>query len=405
MPTENYDLVVIGGGINGVGVAQAAAAQGYRCLLLEKNPRLAMETSSCSSKLIHGGLRYLESLELSLVRESLKERELLLRLAPELVRLQAFNIPIYEDTSRSTLHLRAGLSLYALLSGLHKHSLYRRIQPELPGVQDGLKLNRLKAVFQYFDAQTDDVALTLAVMASAVRLGAEYECDAEFIHADIVNGESSQGRVSIRYTKNGCTETIVARTLVNAAGPWVMAVNRCIFPSLLLPEPDLVQGTHLILQRALKQAYYLEAPVDRRAVFLLPWKSHALLGTTEHIYRGKPENIHMLSEEKKYLLDVYRHYFTDDSDVSAEDMVLDNMTGCRVLPAAESGLFKRSRETHFEVDNILCPRVLTIVGGKLTVYRKTAEKVLQRLACSLPSVKARADTSRLILSPASSKFV
>jgi glycerol-3-phosphate dehydrogenase len=384
-----YDVVIIGGGINGAGVAQAAAANGYRTLLLEKNSRLAAETSSRSSKLIHGGLRYLESFEFSLVRESLHERELLLRLAPELVHLEKFNIPIYKNTKRSALTLHIGLSLYALLAGLQRQHYYRQLKPADWGKLDELKTKDLKTVFQYYDAQTDDVALSHAVMASATALGAELQCDAEFIQADI-----EQDIVNIRYQQNGLTKSVDASVIVNATGPWVHSVNQRIQPHAAMTKPDLVQGTHLVVARPLSQAYYLEAPQDRRAVFLLPWKSHALLGTTEHLYREDPADVHMLQQEKDYLLDVYDYYFP-----THEKTILQTMTGCRVLPAAVDSLFRRSRETYFELDNKSQPRMLAIVGGKLTVYRQTASKVMTILRRTLPATTAIADTAKLALVP------
>ena len=161
-----YDVVIIGGGIHGVGVAQAAAAAGHRVLLLEKTA-LASATSSRSSKLIHGGLRYLESAQFGLVRGSLRERTLLLQLAPDLVRRLPFHIPVYAGTTRRPFTIRAGLSLYALLGNLAPDcrfaSLPRTDWPDL----DGLATDGLQAVFRYYDAQTDDAALTRAVMASA----------------------------------------------------------------------------------------------------------------------------------------------------------------------------------------------------------------------------------------------
>jgi len=390
---ETYDVVIIGGGINGVGIAQAAAANGYSCLLLEKNSALAMETSSCSSKLIHGGLRYLESFEFSLVRESLKERALLLKLAPELVKLQTFNIPIYQDTSRSPLHLHMGLSLYSILSGLQKNTFYHQLKPfQFNDTNlDGLRSDNLKTVFQYFDAQTDDAALTRAVMASAVQIGAEYLCHAEFIQANVAN---SNNCVEVEYRIDGVSKKVTSSVLINASGPWISKVNQCIFPVKKIPEPDLVQGTHLVVKTPVKQAYYLESPSDKRAVFLLPWKSHSLLGTTEHLFQQDPSNLRMLEQEKSYLMDIYQHYFPQH-----EKKIISTMTGARVLPAADNALFKRSRETVFEVDNESLPRVLSVVGGKLTVYRKTAEKVLQRLAPSLLQRKIRAYTSKLKLMP------
>ena len=152
----DYDFAIIGGGIHGVGVAQNAATAGYRVLLLEARD-LAAGTSSKSSKLIHGGLRYLESFELSLVRESLRERAILLRVAPHLVKLVPFHIPVYRDTSRRPWQVRAGLSLYALLATDFETGSFSKLpRGEWAGL-DGLRLDGLQAVFRYYDAQTDDL--------------------------------------------------------------------------------------------------------------------------------------------------------------------------------------------------------------------------------------------------------
>ena len=159
MPTSDCDVLVVGGGIHGVGVAQAVAAAGHQCSLVESRS-LAAGTSSKSSKLIHGGLRYLENFDIGLVRESLQERERLVELAPHLVHRQPFIIPVYPSTSRRPWKLRAGLSLYAILSGLRKHTGFRRVPKSDWKQLDGLSTRDLQKVYQYWDAQTDDRKLT-----------------------------------------------------------------------------------------------------------------------------------------------------------------------------------------------------------------------------------------------------
>jgi glycerol-3-phosphate dehydrogenase len=188
----------------------------------------------------------------------------------------------------------------------------------------------------------------------------------------------------------------MARALVNAAGPWAGAVDQCIEPRPAAFPVDLVQGAHLVMQAPLQAGcYYVEAPLDRRAVFLLPWGEHSLLGTTEHRYSGNPRNVRLLPEEETYLLDVQQHYFPDRSTT-----VLDRFAGLRVLPVAGGAAFGRSRETHLLVDNPRKPRTLSIYGGKLTGYRATADKVIDKLRHSLPSRKAHARTDTLKLVPA-----
>ncbi len=386
---QSYDLAIIGAGINGAGVAQAAAAAGYKVLVLEKNNAAGLETSGASSKLIHGGLRYLETLEFSLVRESLQERELLLRIAPQLVRRQTFNIPIYQDTNRNQLTLHAGLSLYAVLAGLHRHSFYRQARFSDWDKLDGLKTDGLKTVFQYQDAQTDDTALTRAVLASAQQLGAQVEYAARFIDARL-----SSSQVSLNYRQHDIEKTVTSRVLVNAAGPWVYPLNQQLSPAPQMAQPDLIQGAHLILDRPLKQAYYMEAPQDGRAVFLLPWKGKALLGTTETKVSQDDMTIQVTAAERDYLLQVYRHYFPHQ-----EETIIGEMAGLRVLAQGPQQLFKRSRDVVLTLDDKNQPKVLTIIGGKLTVYRRTALKALNMLQPSLPAAQAIADTSRLTLQP------
>ena len=385
--SDHYDVVVIGGGIHGVGVAQAAACGGYSVLLLEQHA-LAAGTSSRSSKLIHGGLRYLEGYDFGLVHESLAERAILLRIAPELVRLQPFHIPVYPDTSRRPLTLRAGLTLYALLSGLKRASRFRKLAKHEWGTLDGLDTRKLQAVFQYFDAQTNDAELTRAVMQSAIEFGATLSCPTEFLAATI-----RQHGCEILYRENDHEKSCSATAVVNAGGPWVNTITGRISPTPARITVDLVQGTHLILEGSLeKGCYYMEAPQDQRAIFLLPWGNQSMLGTTEHLYSGDPEHVTPLQQEVDYLLEVMQHYFPDRAQ-HVDDM----FAGLRVLPASNSAAFKRSREIQLPVDNSTQPRVVSIVGGKLTGYRAAAEKVMKLLQRTLPARKSRADTATLTL--------
>lgn len=385
---DSYDIVVIGGGIHGAGVAQAAAAHGHTVLLLEER-RPAAGTSSRSSKLIHGGLRYLESAAFSLVRESLRERELLLRLAPDLVKRQRFFIPVYPDTSRRPWLIRTGLSIYALLAGLGREVRFQSLPQSQWDNLDGLRTEGLQAVFQYWDAQTDDVRLTQAVLRSAESLGARCLWPATFVHGDIQNDGC---RVVYRHQDHDCS--CMAQTVVNAAGPWAVSVLQRFTPPLPAPAVENIQGTHLELQGGIERGcYYMEVAEDKRAVFLIPWRDDvALLGTTEHRYHGDPSDVAPLPEEIDYLLKVYQYYFPQRP---AE--VLAAWSGLRVLPVAQGAAFKSSRETQLAVDDRSRPRVLSIFGGKLTGYRATAEKVMKRLRKTLPLRDPVAKTSELPL--------
>jgi len=386
---EQYDIVIVGGGIHGVGVAQAAAAHGYSVLVLEQGD-LAVGTSGRSSKLIHGGLRYLESGRLALVAESLRERALLLKLAPELVRMRSFFFPIFRTTRRRPWQVRAGLSVYALLGGLRAAARFQRVDRRDWKTLDGLNTSDLEVVFRYQDAQTDDAALTRAVMRSAETLGARLAAPARF-SAAILTDDGCE----IEYACNGRAESCCARVLVNAAGPWASRVLGCIDPAPVCRAVELVQGAHIHVRGRLDAGiYYLEAPQDGRAVFVMPWQEGTLVGTTETRFDGAPGDVRVLPAERDYLLTVLEQYFP-----GFPSAVLDSFAGLRVLPVGVGPVFGRSRETFFDLDRATGPRVLTIWGGKLTTFRSTAEKVIRRLEGSLPARIAVASTHTLELSP------
>lgn len=385
---ERFDVLVIGGGIHGAGVLQAAAARGWSCLLVEER-EAASGTSSKSSKLIHGGLRYLESAQLALVRESLAEREILCRIAPTLVRLVPFHVPIYRETARRPWKIRAGLTLYALLGNLARDAWFERVPRSEWDTLDGLALDGLHQVFRYHDGQTDDRELTRAVLRSAVALGAEVWMPACFESARRV---AEGWRVSVSAAAG--ERTLAARVLVNAAGPWVNRVRGRIEPMPPGLEVELVAGTHIELAgRVERGIYYCEAPCDRRAVFTMPWKDRTLVGTTERPFRGDPREVRPTDGELRYLEETFAHYFPR----RAVERV-DAWAGLRVLPKGRGAVFERPRETSLVVDDEQRPSTLAIYGGKLTGYRLTAQKVADRLAPSLPARMLRADTRELPLS-------
>ncbi len=379
------DVLIVGGGIQGAGVAQAAAAAGYRVRVLEQSA-VGSGTSSRSSKLIHGGLRYLESGQFALVRKALRERRLLLRNAPELVHLLPVRLPVYAESSRPPWKIRLGLSLYALLGGLHRDNRFRRLSRKamarLPIRQAGLQ-----AVFEYFDGQTDDRALTRAVLASACKLGAELWCPAVFVRA-----ESGPDHVCTVVEYHDRETRITSRVLINAAGPWVDRVLADVSPATTGPAIDLVQGTHIILaEPAPDTGYYVEAPQDRRAVFILPWQGRTLVGTTETAFHGDPADVRPLPEEIDYLQQIYRHTFPD-----GDATLVDAFAGLRVLPKTRGSFFSRPRDTLLHTGP---SRVLSLYGGKLTSYRATAGAVMARIREWLPTRTAIADTRKLRLEP------
>jgi glycerol-3-phosphate dehydrogenase len=394
--THECDVAIVGGGIHGVGVAQAAAAAGHRVLLLEKS-QVAAGTSSRSSKLIHGGLRYLETGQLRLVRESLHERASLLRLAPELVRLRRFYIPVYAETRRRPWVLGAGLSLYAALAGFSRGAGFGLVARRDWDTLDGLETRGLQRVFWYHDGQTDDAALARAVLASATRIGAQARVPATLIGANL----HAQG-VDLRYAANGSLHECRARVLVNAAGPWAATVARTITPALDIPDIELVQGTHLLLPGPpARGIYYVESPRDGRAIFIMPFREQLMIGTTEVRYRGDPDAVAASAGERHYLLGVLRRYFPAAAERAlGGDGAPRAFAGLRVLPGGTGHAFHRSRETHFALDRPHAPRVICIYGGKLTTFRATAAHVLRLAAPSLPARRAVADVDRLPLLPA-----
>jgi len=392
--SENYDLVIIGAGIQGVGVAQAAAAAGYRVLVLEKTA-IAAATSSQSSKLIHGGLRYLESGQFRLVREALLERALLVKLAPDLVKLVPFYLPIFRQSQRQPWQMRIGLNLYRAL-GSFKHGTDFDSLPRSDWEQlDGLVTKDLKSVFRYYDGQTDDALLTQAVMRSAESLGAELKLPAEFIGAQL---EDDHCQVVYRERDDGAEQTCRCAALINCAGPWANRLLDQVKPQQDRFEVDLVQGSHLWLKLPEPSGcYYLEAPSDRRGVFVLPWYGEMLLGTTETLHHGRPEDARTLPSESSYLLETLAHYFPRYKNIG-DDQIKKEYCGLRVLPKSGGRPFGRSREVLIHGDRKQSPRLLSVMGGKLTTYRLTAQKVMKMLSKNLPEAKVRADTAHLPLS-------
>ena len=391
-----YDMVIIGGGIHGAGIAQAAAAAGYSVLILEKTA-IAHGTSSKSSKLIHGGLRYLESGQIKLVFECLSERSLLLELAPELVRLESFFIPIYKHTKRRPWEIRAGLSLYAALGKFKRDARFEKVPEEQWKNLDGISQENLQAVYKYNDGATDDAALTRAVIQSAKSLGAELEIPAEFISA--IPGDDVN---EIKYSVNGEMHNCKALLLVNAAGPWANAILEKVTPIPTKQEFDLVAGTHIVVNEpAPSGMYYVEAPQDQRAVFVMPWKGKTMIGTTETVFTGDPSDVIPLPEEETYLCDVASSYFPKFKNLTRKT-IEESFSGLRVLPHASGKAFSRPRETTFHVDKKRAPRIVTIYGGKLTAYRITAEKFVAKFAGSLPRRKRKAETDKLPLTPSKS---
>jgi len=361
----DYDILIVGGGIYGCGIAQAAAASGYRVRLIEQHT-IASGTSSQSSKLIHGGLRYLEQGNLKLVYEALTEREHLLRLAPDLVHRQWFYIPVYQDSKRAAWQIRIGLWLYWLLSA--GRSRFKSVpKQDWDSLMPGLNRDGLTALLAYEDASTDDAALTRAVAASASHLGGMIS-----EHTALKQAKQSKTTSQWQVELSG-GEVLTARILINAAGAWVNNVCKRITPRPAQLPVQLVQGSHLILKRHCPGYIYTES-ADGRVMFFRPWQGNTLAGTTETAFTGKPENIKPTASEIADILATYNHYFPETPCYKND--ILGTFCGLRVFADSDGKAFAANRETVIHCDHPIQPGYIAVYGGKLTTYRKQAEQVM-----------------------------
>src|SRR5829696_1639269 len=367
----DYDLAIIGGGINGTGIARDAAGRGLRVLLVEQQD-LASGTSSASSKLIHGGLRYLEHRAFRLVREALAERQVLLGLAPHLVRPMRFVLPAYPGP-RSALLLRIGLFLYDHLGG--KKILPSTRSLDLTHHAMGYPLNRrYRFGFEYSDCSVDDSRLVVLNAVDAAERGAVIRTRTRCIRAE----RTDEWRLIL--TDHGRRDVATARVLINAAGPWAGFVAENV---LRMPEPArlrLVKGSHIVVPRMFPhdRGYVLQSS-DRRVVFVLPFeRDFTLIGTTDQDFAGDPAAAGPSGEEITYLCNSVNNYFRQH--VGAADVKW-AFAGVRSL--YDNGSKKPedvTRDYHLAVDERLREApVLTVYGGKITTYRRLAEAVLDRL--------------------------
>ena len=373
--SEVFDLLVVGGGINGVGIARDAAGRGLSVLLSEKGD-IAGATSSASSKLIHGGLRYLEHADFRLVREGLAEREVLLRMAPHLVRPLAFVLPQGEG-SRPAFLVRLGLFLYDRLGGARSLPGARSINFAEDAAGAPLR-ETVRSGFVYTDCRTDDARLTVATARDAAARGAEILPRTEFVSA---RRESGVWRATLQ-SGDGKLRDIASRILVNAAGPWaldVLARGGLSARAAL----RLVKGSHIVLPRLYdgEHAYILQNQ-DRRVCFVIPFeRDFSLIGTTELPFAGDPAEASIGEEEVEYLCRAVGRWFR--APPRPADVVW-SYAGVRPLyeDRAKSASAV-SRDYVLELDTAGAP-ALSIFGGKLTAYRRLAEHALDRLAPFLP---------------------
>ncbi len=374
-----YDLLVIGGGINGAGIARDAAGRGLSVLLVEQDD-IASATSQWSTKLIHGGLRYLEYYEFRLVAEALAEREVVLRIAPHLVHPLSFVLP-HEPHLRPAWMIRVGLFMYDHLGG-------RKTLPGSYGVDlvsskwsAGLK-HRFRKGFVYSDAQVDDARLVLVNALDAKERGAHVRTRTKLVGAVRENGLWKATLAS-----RGAREEVSARVLVNTAGPWVKEVLDLVRS----PKPGEgnvrhVKGSHIVVPRVHDEAHaYILQNADNRIVFVIPWQDrYSLIGTTD-IPVDAFLHPHISDDEVQYLLDLANVYL--ERPLSRADIV---WTYSGVRPLYDDGASDPSAVTRdyvLKVDADGGAPVLSSFGGKITTYRKLAEHALRELAPYFPGMK------------------
>jgi glycerol-3-phosphate dehydrogenase len=392
---QQFDLLIIGGGVTGVGTARDAAMRGIKTVVLDMND-VAFGTSSRSSKLVHGGLRYLEHAEFALVFESVSERRILMDIAPHLVMAQGFLFPVFTDSRRSLFEINVGMWLYDGLSlfrspKIHKSLSKKKLKEEEPA----LRQKGLKGAPLYYDCATDDARLTLETAVDAKNHGAVVAT-----YTRVLSFLKEDGRivgVRVRDELSGEEFEIQSHSVVNATGPWSDRIRS-------LSKEDVVgrlrptKGIHIVIPTEklyLNNAVVCFHPQDGRVLFAIPWGDRTYIGTTDTDYQEDPADVAASSEDVHYLVDVTNHYFPG-TDLHVDD-VISTWAGVRPLVADE----KSDDESAISREHTLAlsdDGLITIAGGKLTTYRKMAAEVVDksieylRVIGALPKVRS-ADTS------------
>jgi glycerol-3-phosphate dehydrogenase len=369
---EMFDVVIVGGGITGAGVALDATLRGWRVALIDKGD-FASGTSSVSSKLIHGGLRYLEQGNFPLVYEALRERGRLLRNAPHLVRPLRFFLPFYQSSRVPGWKWRLGLTLYDLLAGRRN---IRRSRPlslsTLARQCPLLRRSGLVGGAEFYDAQMDDARLCLEVLNTADAYGARIANYVEAIGFEKQAGELTGVRVRDRLT--GQELTVRARQILNATGPWVDSICQ-LAGEQARPHLQPTKGVHLVVpSQDLPAGFLLLHPADGRVFFVLPWLGKTLIGTTDTFSPVGPDSLSVELEDMVYLLAGYNHYF--QVGVRPEQ-VLGSFAGLRpLLQAKEDNPSSLSREFRLWRGS---SGLLSVAGGKYTTYRHMAQVLTDAL--------------------------
>ncbi|MFT9294286.1 MAG: glycerol-3-phosphate dehydrogenase [Acetobacter orientalis] len=390
-PSGTYDLLIVGGGVNGAGIARDAVGRGASVLMVEQDD-LASYTSSASTKLIHGGLRYLEYYEFRLVKEALTERERLLKMAPHIMWPMRFVLP-HSKLVRPAWMLKAGLFLYDHLASNMTLPKSRAIDFRTHSAGQPLKSDYTKG-FVYSDGWVQDSRLVVLNAMDAAERGADVRTRTRLINATRQNG-LWQAELEDRVT--GQTTTVQARALVNAAGPWVA---RLLADTLKIPNSKsvrLVKGSHIIVPKVFDgpQAYIFQNP-DKRIVFAIPYEQKfTLIGTTDIPWKEAPGKVGIAPDEISYLCESVNRYFK--TAVKEGDVVW-SYAGLRPLyDDASANASAVTRDYVLDLDTQDGAPLLSIFGGKITTYRKLAEHALEKLASVLPAVAGKSWTANEVL--------
>lgn len=378
--SRQFDVAIIGAGVNGAGIARDAALRGLKVIVLEQND-ICSGTSAISSRLIHGGLRYLEYGEIPLVFESLHERRSLRRNAPHLVKPLRISIPIYASAKRGPLLIRLGMIAYDLLSigkTMPRHDMLDR--DEMLAIEPGLAAEGLRGAARYFDAQvTFAERLVLENLLAARAAGAVIRTYSRVTRINVTGGAVS----SVEYTNTltGERSQVDTRVVINAAGPWVDQVIGVAAKNM----PKLIGGTkgsHIIVGRfkgAPADAFYVEAAADRRPFFIIPWNDQYLIGTTDIRFTGDLNKIRASESEIDYLLLETNRVFPD-AKLGKGDIHF-AYAGVRPLPHRSKGPESAITRKHIiKKNNKIAKGLISIIGGKLTTYRHLAEQVVNCVA-------------------------
>lgn len=373
---ESFDVLVVGGGITGAGIARDAALRGLHVALVEKGD-FASGTSHGSSQLIHGGLRYLEHFDLDLVFEALRERWILLSTAAPFVRPLPFLFPSYEEDRVTPKKLAAGVWLYDLLSWGRRIERHRRIDPaRVAELEPGLRRRGLRAVMRYADATTDDARLTITTLRSAAAAGAACANYAEATGFRMEGARVAGGEV--RDPRTGETAQVRARFVFNATGVWAEKVlARTGRPVRRILRPS--KGSHLVFPHArlpARHAIIFESQEDRRVLFVVPWDGFTLVGTTEVDHTGDPEEVRTDAAEVRYLLEAANAIFPG-AHLRADDA---RGTYAALRPLIEETAEATGALSREHVVLEGPPGMATVAGGKLTTYRSMAEEAVDLAA-------------------------